>query len=108
MFVARFSLHSKKKIKTVRHVSKVKSTIYFVGSVYGYSQVENYDSLLAVLRDLSDEDKQQLVQKIQVMIAPICEVQFGKSGFCFFKLCFLCIKFPVIFTVEGKGHSSYL
>ena len=61
-----------------RYVFGVKSTIYFIGSVYGYSQVENYDSLLAVLRDLSDEDKQQLVQKIQVMIAPMYKVEFGK------------------------------
>ncbi len=38
----------------------------FSGSVYGYSQVDNYDSLLAVLRDLNEEEKQQLVRKIQV------------------------------------------
>lgn len=36
------------------------------GSVYGYSQVENYDSLLTVLRDMSDDEKEQLVRKIQV------------------------------------------
>ena len=80
MFIARFSRPEQQKEnqndpQASRRVSKVKSTIYFVGSVYGYSQVENYDSLLTVLRDLSDEDKQQLVQKIQVIIALAYEVK---------------------------------
>ena len=89
LFMARFPLYGKKKIKmgrryslvtpqASRRVFKVKSTICFVGSVYGYSQVENYDSLLTVLRDLSDEDKQQLVQKIQVMIAQWSKLNLEK------------------------------
>ena len=52
----------------------------FLGSVYGYSQVDNYDSLLVVLKELSDTDKQELVRKIQVRLSFLLKLSIGISG----------------------------
>lgn len=39
-----------------------------VGAVYGYCTSDNYDSMLTVIRNLSDSDKQRLVEKVQELV----------------------------------------
>ena len=43
------------------------------GDIRGYATVDDYDSMLKVLRGLSDEDKKQLVARVQ-------ELVFGSSS----------------------------
>jgi len=38
------------------------------GSLYGYTQVEDYDSMVNILKTLSDREKQELVEKIQALV----------------------------------------
>ena len=38
------------------------------GSYMGYRTVHSYDSMVTVLREMSDEDKQQLVEKVQQLV----------------------------------------
>jgi hypothetical protein len=40
----------------------------FPGAVYGYCTSDNYDSMLTVIRNLSDSDKQRLVEKVQELV----------------------------------------
>lgn len=42
--------------------------IYLSGSVYGYMHAEDYDSLLQVMRDMSEEEKKRLVEKVQELV----------------------------------------
>ncbi|KAI0212207.1 hypothetical protein LSAT2_002884 [Lamellibrachia satsuma] len=39
-----------------------------VGSVAGYMTVDSYDSMVKVLRDMSDKDKQRLVKGVQQLV----------------------------------------
>ncbi len=41
-------------------------SLFLSGSVYGYSQVDDYDSLLSVLKNMSDAQKEELVNKVKV------------------------------------------
>jgi hypothetical protein len=39
-----------------------------VGALLGYATVDNYDSLIKVLREMSDDDKRRLVQRVQELV----------------------------------------
>lgn len=38
------------------------------GALFGYCTADNYDSMLTVLRNLSDADKKRLVEKVQELV----------------------------------------
>ena len=38
------------------------------GSVAGYMTVDSYDSMVKVLRDMSDEEKERLVEGVQLLV----------------------------------------
>ena len=38
------------------------------GSLYGYLHADNYESILTVLRELSDLEKKRLVEKVQELV----------------------------------------
>ena len=38
------------------------------GAVVGYATVDNYESMMKVLRGMSDEDKKQLVARVQELV----------------------------------------
>ncbi|CAH1784593.1 unnamed protein product [Owenia fusiformis] len=38
------------------------------GSVYGYCNVETYDSMVTIIRNLSDYEKKELVRKVQELV----------------------------------------
>lgn len=40
----------------------------FPGAVYGYCKSDEYDSMLTVIRNLSDAEKKQLVEKVQELV----------------------------------------
>ena len=42
--------------------------IPFPGSIYGYMTVTDYDSLIKVLRNMSDDNKRKLVAKVQDLV----------------------------------------
>jgi len=40
----------------------------FAGAAIGYATVDDYDSMVKVLREMSDEDKKLLVTRIQELV----------------------------------------
>ena len=42
--------------------------LFFAGAVVGYATVDDYDSMVNVLREMSDEDKKLLVARIQELV----------------------------------------
>ena len=54
-------------------VQYVSSLLIFVfsrdaGAAVGYATVDNYESMLKVLREMSDEDKERLVARVQELV----------------------------------------
>jgi len=45
-------------------------TLFFLltGGLYGYTRVSEYDSLIKVLRDMNNEQKKELVSKVQQLV----------------------------------------
>lgn len=46
----------------------IKYIFPFSGSVLGYWQADDYDSMIKVLYNLSDSEKEKLVQKVQELV----------------------------------------
>jgi len=38
------------------------------GSIYGFTRVDDYDSMVNILKTLSDHEKQELVEKVQALV----------------------------------------
>ena len=43
-------------------------TSSIVGSYAGYKSVHNYESMIKIVQELSDEDKRHLVEKVQQLV----------------------------------------
>lgn len=46
----------------------IKCNLNLSGAVYGYCKSDEYDSMLTVIRNLSDADKKRLVEKVQELV----------------------------------------
>jgi len=51
-----------------RRAADVSVLLCDAGAVVGYATVDNYDSMMTVLRAMSDEDKKRLVERVQELV----------------------------------------